>query len=283
MTSFYVVVQYVPDPIANERLNVGVVAYDDQRVQCKFISDWKRARSFGHDSISHLTEFARDLYASCQPGGVPGRVIGPRRMTKPLVEDMVGTWTRTIQFTRPCASMLPVDELLEDMAPFFLRQPEPKRVKIWRNRAQAVAIVAQQIETDLAKQVGIEATQEVFKVGRDIPGRVGLHRFDLQIMNGHLLLAGQALSFEGPETASLRKDVHAAAWAFEDLRNGNPDAPLSAVLFPPLAPMETFHEATETFADLKVDVVMRDQLVPWSLKTATAAARAVEAHNAGHS
>lgn len=36
MVSRYSVIQYVPDPIADERMNVGVVVFNDDTVLCTF-------------------------------------------------------------------------------------------------------------------------------------------------------------------------------------------------------------------------------------------------------
>lgn len=59
MVSYYTVVQYYPDPIADERINIGVMAFGDGRVRSRFIQDWRRVEQFGGEDISFLHDFAR--------------------------------------------------------------------------------------------------------------------------------------------------------------------------------------------------------------------------------
>jgi len=47
MPSYYSVVQFLPDPIRDEKVNLGVLAYNDSGVLVShFIRDWKRIRNF---------------------------------------------------------------------------------------------------------------------------------------------------------------------------------------------------------------------------------------------
>jgi hypothetical protein len=47
MTSWYSVIQYVPDPIAGELINIGLLVSDEQEVQVHFLQNWERVRCFG--------------------------------------------------------------------------------------------------------------------------------------------------------------------------------------------------------------------------------------------
>jgi len=42
----YSVIQYVPDPVRNERVNVGVIVWSGNIVKTHFISDWRRIKDF---------------------------------------------------------------------------------------------------------------------------------------------------------------------------------------------------------------------------------------------
>ena len=60
MTSHYSIVQYVPDPIADERINVGVIATGENgTVRVRFLGHWQRVHQFGRGDVSFLQEFAR--------------------------------------------------------------------------------------------------------------------------------------------------------------------------------------------------------------------------------
>jgi hypothetical protein len=55
MTSRYSVIQCISNPIADERINIGVFAFDDETVRVHFLSRWDRVRCFGiSEDISFL-------------------------------------------------------------------------------------------------------------------------------------------------------------------------------------------------------------------------------------
>ena len=59
MASRYSVIQYVPNPIADERINIGVLAFNEQVVKVHFLSRWDRVRDFGQvKDIDFLQNFA---------------------------------------------------------------------------------------------------------------------------------------------------------------------------------------------------------------------------------
>lgn len=62
MVSRYSIIQYVPDAIANERINIGVLAFDDQVVRVKFLAKWNRVVHFAPSAdISFLKAITAQL------------------------------------------------------------------------------------------------------------------------------------------------------------------------------------------------------------------------------
>ncbi len=63
MASRYSIIQYVPNPIADERINIGIVAFNDQLVKTRFVKSWKRVRCFATDEsdIDYLQEFTANM------------------------------------------------------------------------------------------------------------------------------------------------------------------------------------------------------------------------------
>ena len=53
-TSSYTVIQYHPDPLAQECLNIGVIAYGGGEIRSHFISDWRRVRQFGGETLNDV-------------------------------------------------------------------------------------------------------------------------------------------------------------------------------------------------------------------------------------
>lgn len=69
MVSYYSIIQYIPDPIADERINIGVLAFDDHSVQVKFLSRWDRVSSFAPVAdVSFLREFAQQMQTVAEEG-----------------------------------------------------------------------------------------------------------------------------------------------------------------------------------------------------------------------
>ncbi|MEM9544071.1 MAG: DUF3037 domain-containing protein [Cyanobacteria bacterium P01_E01_bin.42] len=69
MASRYSIIQYVPDPIAEERINIGVLVFDRQNVKVHFLSNWKRVRYFGRqEDIRTLKSFAERMQKSAEQG-----------------------------------------------------------------------------------------------------------------------------------------------------------------------------------------------------------------------
>jgi hypothetical protein len=98
MTSYFSVVQYVPDPITNERMNVGVLVFGDGQVRARFTSDWKRVEDFGSADAAEVRDAVRDV----------------GRLTEEGVKAAAGRWLNSIQLTQPSASLRDPEVLLVD-------------------------------------------------------------------------------------------------------------------------------------------------------------------------
>ena len=106
MVSYYTVVQYYPDPIADERINIGVIVFGDGQLRSHFLQDWRRVEQFGGEDISFLHDFARRTEA----------------WDETTLKDCMGRWKRSIQFREPLPSLLEPENLLDEMARLFLRE-----------------------------------------------------------------------------------------------------------------------------------------------------------------
>ena len=129
MSSHYTIVQYVPDPTAEERVNFGVIVWDKERIRSQFLVDWRRVRAFGREDIGFLRDFAKSAteMTSDQPN-LPelGQEFDHKHLKK-----LIGDWSYSIQFTEPRGSIKSAANLLEDVADAFLREPAQPAVR-WR-------------------------------------------------------------------------------------------------------------------------------------------------------
>jgi hypothetical protein len=81
MAAFYTVVPYVPDPVRDERLNIGVLVFGDGQVRSRFVDNWHRVRNFGEERIDFLRSFARSA----------------DRLTEEEVRRVARTWHSSIR------------------------------------------------------------------------------------------------------------------------------------------------------------------------------------------
>lgn len=110
MPSWYTVVQYVPRPVAEERVNLGIIAWGGGEVVCTFVDDFARARAFGGGDVSCVAEAVEDLK----------RAVGEGRLGVAAVERMAREWGGILQLTPPRGSLLGPRELLGALRPLFL-------------------------------------------------------------------------------------------------------------------------------------------------------------------
>jgi Protein of unknown function (DUF3037) len=124
MASRYSVIQYVPNPIADERINIGVLVFDEQDVRVRFLQNWERVRNFGmSEDIDLLKNFAHEMQEVTKkgllfPGDYPSDLPAHERLMK-----VAYGWMNGIQVTEPLGSLASVDQLLEDMTQTYLLEP----------------------------------------------------------------------------------------------------------------------------------------------------------------
>jgi hypothetical protein len=125
MASYYSIIQYVPNPIANERINIGVLIFDDKEIKVKFLKNWNRVKNFCMGDITFLRDFESQMQEAVSQGLLfPGDPLldQPRQDRLQRVSE---SWMNSVQFTEPNFSLKPVDKLLEDSIKKYLIEPVP--------------------------------------------------------------------------------------------------------------------------------------------------------------
>ena len=125
MASYYSIIQYVPNPIANERINIGVLIFDDKEIKVKFLKNWNRVKNFCMGDITFLRDFESQMQKAVSQGLLfPGDPLldQPRQDRLQRVSE---SWMNSIQFTEPNFSLKSVDKLLEDSIKKYLIEPVP--------------------------------------------------------------------------------------------------------------------------------------------------------------
>jgi hypothetical protein len=268
MASFYTVVQYVPDPVTDERLNVGIIAFDSGVIRSRFLRRWRRVQQFGAESIAFLKEFAQQVGQSSR-SEVPLPGLGTTvALDADAIRAISGRWMNSIQFTEPKASLLAPDELLAETAPRFLREVAPRR-RGFRDRRAAASLATSRVAAALEERVG-EASRDLLRKNVKLQGEFDQHQFDVAVQNGRVFFAAHGLSFEGPLTRDLEKEIDATAWGVDDVKRQQPRLPLAIVALPPRTQSKTYERASRVFEGLRADVVDENQVDEWAQRMAAA-------------
>ncbi|HLF79867.1 MAG TPA: DUF3037 domain-containing protein [Dehalococcoidia bacterium] len=262
MPSYYSVIQYVPDPIADERLNVGVVVFSEGHTRIKFVNDWQRARAFAGSDVSFLREFAKR--AQVEAGPQHPLLPDIRHWNETIIRDTLGRWKNSVQFTDPRASLKDADALLREVGARFLRPPR-RRNSGFRTKQAAVALGREKIGEALEHRFG-HASDKVLRRGLRIEGELDEHPVDLVVQNGHALFGAQGISFEIPDQETILREVRVLAWAIDDIRNRDKEFPFGVIALPPKVGSRTmFRRAEKILAGLGAEMLSgEDEVRSWA-------------------
>jgi hypothetical protein len=223
MAAFFSIIQFVPDPVADERMNAGVVVFDGERVCARFVANWERLQRFGNKGVAFLKTFAREFQKRTQ-GGLFDPEINER-----AIREMSATWKDAIQLTAPRRSLLSIEDLLDDAERRFLandRRTTASRPNT-RSSMKRLTFEAARLAFD---RHGHPEGRELVKRNYQIQGAIESHPFSLAIANGRPLVAAEVFSFVGSDRRNQERDVHATAWAFEDVRKRDTSVALAALV-----------------------------------------------------
>jgi hypothetical protein len=263
MASRYSVIQYVPNPIADERINIGVLAFDEKGVRVHFLQNWERVRCFGRsEDIDLLKNFAHEMQEVTEegllfPGDRPSDIPAHERLLK-VAHD----WTNGIQFTEPRGSLVSLEQLLDDLVKNFLLDPEKKQ-KL-RDRAMAAKIAVSKVKAVLSQRLGEEQAKRYVKKDISLKGIHQQHKFDVAVANGRPYLAAHGLSFEVHAPGSIQGAV---AWMIGEVKELQPQLPLVILTLPPIQGsfeykklLANYENMTSTYQDLGAQVINENQV-----------------------
>ncbi|MDA0865277.1 MAG: DUF3037 domain-containing protein [Cyanobacteria bacterium] len=266
MVSRYSVIQYVPNPISDERINVGVLAFDDETVQVHFLSSWDRVRYFGQrEDVSILKEFAQQMEEAAGSGLLfPGDQSDPTPKHERLLAVADG-WMNSIQFTEPRGSLESVDHLLEKMVQTYLpeiaHRPKP------RDRQFAARLATTHVRNLLKQQLGKDAVKELLRTNYELSGHHKNHKFDVTVANGKPFFAAHGISFEVQTSEAVMDSL---AWMILDVKESMPEFPLAVVALPPRPEvpdhqrlMKLYDSTTDTYQELGAKVLDEAGVDSW--------------------
>ena len=120
--SYYMVVRCVPDAIADEFVNVGVIAWeaDRSRFLCRFTDDLSRAHAIGLEGDG---TFLRDFFDRMREDIAAANEASDGAVRYRLEKDLsrMQGWGGSIQCFGWCGAILPAEETLESAVKAFMK------------------------------------------------------------------------------------------------------------------------------------------------------------------
>jgi len=220
MTSSYrfSIVRYVPDPIRDERLNVGVVAVVGDVVTARFLlpgqaTRLKRLRGGG--DFRFLAALQKRINRAAEEGQL-WFDLESAAWTPKTLETAVSEWGGVIQFSplrggATEGSESPLDALFERYVVV------PKVVPAKQDRRVLRARVGRTLRRVISQKYPRRDPSRWVRRDHYVVGRLEDHQFDYVIGNGKPLHLVQTFSFDVDASDPLRREIDATAWAITDL------------------------------------------------------------------
>jgi hypothetical protein len=260
----YSLIQYVPDPVRGERLNVGVAVagVDSTFFATRFIGarETGRLKRLGFaDDFAFLRAVADEFgRGATQQQRIPGA-------TKDLwdldaLEAASREWANTVQVTapRPVAHGHP-ETLLDALFAQLVADPSSGRHRA-RDRRWIKRHVRDSFKRSIARARPDVDIDSHVRRNVEVPGAIEAHRFDFEVVNGKPLQLIETLAVEGADTSVLHTQVAALAWMIDDVRK-RPDAPPMAVLT--IGKGSVLKSAEHVYQALGAELVRESDLDAW--------------------
>jgi Protein of unknown function (DUF3037) len=278
MASYYSVLQYLPRETAEERVNFGVVAFDDKVVRCRFTADWQRIRSFGKEDVSFLKDIAQRFHrAIALQSSIaeqakyfgPGLLDAPPpQITRETIVSLASRWLGSVNVTEPRASLSSVDQLLTESVETFLVRHKPGATRSGGQRS-AVRTLQGLLNGALAERFDSGTAAELLRANFPLSGARQEHILDFVIANGVPYCGAQTVTFDGGVTKSLHYRLDAIAWTLSDLQPKVSNPPIAVLVIPPASEVDDgeasdlMEERKELYRELGADVVTEQDVATW--------------------
>lgn len=254
-----VIVQYVPDAVRNERINIGVIVLHNGKASPLFLDNWQRVKQFAGKDVDFLKAIKWES----------------RSWDESAVLRLSQQWTGSVQFSEPRFTTLSPDAAKFDAASRYLVAPTPA-VQGYRDKTYVVKLVKRRIREKLTEKIGPAGGALIKDASYELKGAHSAYRFDVCVGNGEPYFSAQGISFEVPSGRRLEKEITSTAWLIEDVRRLHRDFPIGIAVLPPktassgIAERE-FGEATAMFQNLGATVIQEHDLSEWADRMANTA------------
>jgi hypothetical protein len=282
--TYYSIIRYVPDPVRGEQVNIGALAVhgDGTFASVRFDRRFDRARSLGRGAdVGFLRDFRDDLEElateqSTAQLPLPARgqravavtIEGKPRLDLDFLKFVSERWANSIQFTEPRASLEPdAERLLDEVFTRYVSADPTAGRRRGRDRRWIVSRAAALLEKEVAGRLPAQQATTVVRRNRELEGAIEPHVFELVLEHQEIRHAAHAISFEGGDKDSLKRDVESTAWLLDDTRKARPNLPLSVLVIERTGSPE-MHRAEHICQALDVRFVRTSQVEEWAARAA---------------
>jgi hypothetical protein len=271
MSTQFVVIKYVPDPVANESVNIGLLAVSEGVSRVHFVSDWRRARAIGGQQARYLLEFAREFEAGQE------QVFGAgTSWSYESLKRYCSKWQNAVQLDAPRTSLRTLDSLFPELLRLYLKESPKRAVAPSRRTAASSVFVA--CSDAVEARFGTSASKELVKRSYELQGKLDSHAYDVAIANGVPYGAALGLSFASGSAPTIRREVDALAFAIEDVRQVEKKLEL-AVVYVPDAHASEQKRARRIFQSFNTAFVSHEESAIWAAQAVKAVpANALKQH-----
>lgn len=259
MTTQYTVIKFVPDPVANESINIGLLAMSNDESRVHFLTDWRRARALGPKSAGYLPEFAREFQQRQEELFSTGKV-----WTVDALKTYCEKWRHVVQFEPPRASLRALDALFPQLIRLYLKEGSVRAKAPSRRTAASAVYVA--VTSALQRRYG-QPGAGLVKRGFELRGKLDSHPYDVAIVNGATYGAALGMSFASGSSATIRREIDALAFAVEDVRSIQSNVPI-AVAYVADGDRENVRRASRIFRALNATFLPHDRVTSWAQSAA---------------
>lgn len=257
MSTQFSVIRFVPDVIANESINVGVIAMSGQDVKIQFINSWHRARALGGEKAAYLRDFVKDM--SARQETLFGR---GDTWSEASIKEYLGRWRHMVECTELRGSIKPIDQLLPELVSLYLKDARAARAKVLTKKTASAAMFSA-VSMAVQEKFGSDG-QELVKRNLVVPGDIDQHECDVVLLNGQLYGAALGLSFRVADTPYLKTEVDAVAFAIEDMRAANKRLPIAISYVPPVRSSANFNRAKRILTSVGAEFIDYRHTQDWA-------------------
>jgi hypothetical protein len=270
MAAKYTIVQYLPDPLAGECINIGVIVFGAGQLLARFLDNWERVEAFAnYADISFVREFA-EQFQEVDPEQLGLQLIAPlESITAETIQSLTTRWIHSIQLTPPGFSIKDPGQLMETLAPRYLKTATAVRSQAPTGRPRQTA--AKFAASALERAVREKNYDITVRRKHLLSGGINSYRFDAVAMNGQPYVAAQGFSFEVSDQNELERNVDALGFAVADVRDRFPDLPIGIVALRRRQDeeKEPYLRALSLFGYYKVRMLDEQDAVVWAAESLT--------------